>query len=496
METLDNIITYQNDKEDEPTESKNEELNNNQSKEDVNNNQSQEDVKEDNNLNIDNLKELNDIINSNDNNIDINDINTDYNYMNIDINNDSKNNNEKSIDNNLENSNEKVNEKSIENNIENINENNNEISNNNINSKSNSNKISINNSKNNISNNFNENEIDNNNIYDINDQKINDKDNSNNDDNINLDNSNNKENNNNQYDIKNSYSNIKDNMNNNVNNNENIKTGIINSNIINNQNSIISKKDNNSNIDININKEKNQKKIIEKDIIDELIEKIKAHEKIVINRETYKDTLNKLDEELKLGLERINEIKTNKKSYFDIQKELNSEKFSKNKKFKDLLSEINKTIKEINYRHYKNGTYLDYKNIKIIKPKIYFNSTRRRTSSKKLIKNKNNEFYMSSIDGKLIVNGERKDVTDSTNFDDLFKKSSNNFHQIKDRNLDIIDGFLTNRRQNYSIDKMKKNINMNYTPEYRIRRVNRFNRDYFKEELKKINELLFDKSKN
>ena len=491
MDTLDNIYACQNDKENEPTETKNEELNNNQS---------QEEVKEDNNLNIDNFKELNDIINSNDNNIDINDINTDYNYMNIDINNDSKNNNEKSIDNNLENSNEKVNEKSIENNLENSNENNNEIPNNNINSKTNSNKISINNSKNNISNNFNENEIDNNNnSYDINNQKINDKDNTNNDDNINQENSNNKENNNNnQYNIKNGYSNIKDNINNNINNNENIKTnGIINNNITNNQNSIISKKNNNFNIDININKENDQKKIKEKDIIDELIEKIKAHEKIVINRETYKDTLNKLDEELKFGLERINKINTNKKSYFDIKKELNCEKFLKNKKFKDLLSEINKTIKEINYRNYNNGTYLDYKNIKIIKPKIYFNSTIRRPSKKRYIKNKNNEFYMSSIDGKLIVNGERKDVTDSTNFDDLFKKSSNNFYQTKDRNLDIIDGFFTNRRQNYSIDKTKKNnINLNYTPEYRIRRVNRFNRDYFKEELKKINELLFDKYKN
>ena len=145
---------------------------------------------------------------------------------------------------------------------------------------------------------------------------------------------------------------------------------------------------------INNNKDiKQENKVEEKDIIDELIEKIRANQNIN-NKKSYKETLNKLDQELSLGLEKLNEIDTNKKSFLDTQKELKNQNYSKNSKFNGLLSEINKTIKERNNKYYANGTYIDYKNLKIINPRVYFQSERKRPV-KRFTKNKNNGIYLS-----------------------------------------------------------------------------------------------------
>ena len=50
--------------------------------------------------------------------------------------------------------------------------------------------------------------------------------------------------------------------------------------------------------------------------------------------------------------------------------------------------------------------------MKIMKPRIYFQSEKKK-SLKKYIKNKKHWIYLSSIDGKIIVNGERKLLQDA-----------------------------------------------------------------------------------
>ena len=498
MNTLDNMITYQKDGEGDD--------NGDTGKigEDI---QNQEEKKDENNINLDKLYDINDILNNHDNNnYNLND----YNNINYNINTDkyindllnNNNNDEKQTDNNNNEYNFENNidinydENKDENNLENKDENNNE---NNIEKKD----------ENNIENNYNYN--DNNNIYGINTDNINDKkDNININKDINYNDNNLNDNNNINNNINDIHSNENQNLNDNIKNNYNLNSNennqinianennIINSQLINSQDNENTKNIIINNNNSNINKDNKTQKIEEKDIIDELIERIRANKQLT-EKQSYKETLNKLDEDLKLGLERLNQIHTNRKSFLDTQKELKNDKYSNYKQFNDVLSELNKTKNQIkNKIYYQDGNYIDYKNMKIIRPRIYFQS-----ESKKQIKrypnNRNNKFYLSSIDGKIIVNGERRNVPSSMN-DDEFFRTSMNLCQNKSKNYETINinRSFAKEPKMYSHDKnyrYKNDINMDFFRKYGITRNNKFNKDYFKEELEKINDLLFSKSR-
>ena len=212
-----------------------------------------------------------------------------------------------------------------------------------------------------------------------------------------------------------------------------------NNNFINNNQTI-----ENNNIN-NINKYIKQDKIDEKDMINELISKIKSKE-IIYKKDNFKETLNKLDEEIKLGLEKLNEINPSQKVYIDIKKELLIKKLSKNKKLSEVLAQINKNIIEVKSKLYlKNDSYIDYKNRKIVKPKVYFETVNKRhLLLNKTFKNSKG-YYLSSIDGKLIVNGERKNII--TNYDDKLRNFGNKYNTINTKYYD--NTFHLNGRRNY-----------------------------------------------
>ena len=160
------------------------------------------------------------------------------------------------------------------------------------------------------------------------------------------------------------------------------------------------------------------------------------------------------------------------------------------------MIEINKTIIDTKNRpYYRSGSYIDYKNLKIMKPRVYFESTEK-SPTIQYRNNRNNldRFYISPLDGKLITNGERVNVFCSTNLDDTqgLGNTTNNLYTLRTSNFD--DGFYLNKSRNYSYDKMNNSGYHIHFPEYRTRRVNRYNKDYFKDELDKINDLLFSKS--
>ena len=279
----------------------------------------------------------------------------------------------------------------------------------------------------------------------------------------------------------------------------NLISNFNNNNYNNNMNNYMSNNINNNqnqNIENNIPQQKGE----EKDIIDELIEKIRTNQQIT-NRESSKESLNRLDEEIKLGLERLNELFPSQNTYFDTKdKDNNNNKNKigrmkvKNRKFTDLLHEINKTLNDTNNKtYYKRNHYYDYKNMKIMKPRVYFQSESRLPIYGKL-QNSHNNLYMSSIDGKLIVNGERKNLFSSSNLENIYKNTGNNFYPMKtviNSNNDYNFNNL-NRRRNYSIDKINSNFGYKKrNPSYNIRSANRFNKDYFKDELYKIQNMLF-----
>ena len=286
-------------------------------------------------------------------------------------------------------------------------------------------------------------EIDNKNEYNIYNNKEHNIENNFDNNNIDIDNINNNE-----------YANINTNNNFNYNENEN------------NINNIISENNNNIDTNMNNNNIKEEEKIPEKDIIDELIEKIRNNQDLGLPKEDPKKAFEKLDEELKLGLEQLNQIKTNsnRKTILDTQNELERKNYERNKKYNEVISELTKKMEKPNNDEcqYKRGTYYNYKNMYIMKPSYYIQTERRNNIFEYPRKNEN-KFYMSSIDGKIIVNGERKNL-------------EQNFGQNK---------------RSFSRDK-KKNIETNNNwKDFGMRKVYYYDKNYFVNELNKIDKLLF-----
>ena len=268
--------------------------------------------------------------------------------------------------------------------------------------------------------------------------------------------------NNKEHNIENNFDNNNidiDNINNNEYNNININNNF---NYNENENNIIPE---NNNINNNIDNKK--EKLPEKDIIDELIEKIRNNQDLGLPKEDPKKAFEKLDEELKLGLEQLNQIKTNsnRKTILDTQNELERKNYERNKKYNEVISELTKKIEKPNNDEcqYKRGTYYNYKNMYILKPSYYI-QTERRSNIYEIPRKNENKFHMSSIDGKIIVNGER-------------------------RNLE--PNFGQNNKRTFSLDK-KKNIEMNNNlQDFGMRKVHYYDKNYFVDELNKINKLLF-----
>ena len=90
---------------------------------------------------------------------------------------------------------------------------------------------------------------------------------------------------------------------------------------------------------------------------------------------------------------------------------------------------------------------------------------------------------MSSIDGKAIIDGQRKNINDNLNI--ILQIVRNSFHENKDVNNNS-----TNKRS-YSIDKRNHYNTHKYLYFKGNRRIYNYNKNYFFEELNKINSLLF-----
>ena len=244
------------------------------------------------------------------------------------------------------------------------------------------------------------------------------------------------------------------------------------------------KKENNTNNKENIqnklniinNKEKNN------DIIDELIEKVKNKEDIRINNEIPKKTLTNLDEEIKLGLKQLDKIQT---KFSKISNSKNKINYEGNYTYKKVLFELSKTLngQKTKLPQYKRGTYFNYKNIKILKPSIYFYTERQKKKNYNYVKKNENKFYLSSIDGKAIIDGERKNPDD--NLDNILKNIRDPFNKRRDLNDSLRNtrSYSTDRRTSYEKNK--------HYPDFGFRKINYYNKSYFLEELNRINSLLF-----
>ena len=236
---------------------------------------------------------------------------------------------------------------------------------------------------------------------------------------------------------------------------------------------------NQNNLNENDNKEKNESN----DIIDELIEKIKNKKELGIKKDIPKLNFSELDEELKLGLKQLNKIQTQ----FNNRPILNTSKILQgNRKYKEVIFEISKSLNSVKSKtpHSRTGSYFSFKNIKIIKPTIYFLEKPKKTKIYKYIPKKDNQFYLSSIDGKAIINGERKNPEEKLG--NLLKNKNNPANKRK-----VFSTDRERRRRSYSTYKRSVEEENKYFPDFGNRKIHYYGKNYFFEELNRINNLLF-----
>ena len=233
---------------------------------------------------------------------------------------------------------------------------------------------------------------------------------------------------------------------------------------------------------------KSDRKLYGGDMISELVERIKKEQNFNIPKEEPRKSLVNWDEELKLGLEQIKKIPTkiSRNNTFYNPKELENQKFKKSKKYNEVISLLTKSLnmqinKGSNYS--KNGAFFYYKNIRILKPIIYFNNNRMNNKVYQPIRKNKNKFYLSSIDGKAIIDGERKNPDNFDAFMERMRNQKNNNTFFENNNLTMRRSFSTSQKNFHKIDKC--------FPYFGVRKVNYYNKNYFMDEINRINNLLF-----
>ena len=181
------------------------------------------------------------------------------------------------------------------------------------------------------------------------------------------------------------------------------------------------------------------------------------------------------------------------------------------------MTEIANLIKDYNQdKNVNDNIQINFYNnnqINIIKPNVFFNmSNQKKQNKENNYDNSNglNKYYISIIDGKAIVNGQRINVNSGfqttphnnlfekrIDFNDISKNNNKNlFNYDEDRrtsffeNKNKIDFKLPNLKRNYNFNiKNSKNNFKTFT------KTNLFTREFYNEELNKIDDSLFNINK-
>ena len=264
-----------------------------------------------------------------------------------------------------------------------------------------------------------------------------------------------------------------------------------------------------SNENISNNIIDNTQKNSESNYIKELMQRIKDKKDSITN-------FDQLNEQLSLGLEKINNIKTNNESVLDIKKQFIDSKFRHYPKYQDVLYLINKKIKknnDINRYINKNIISIDYNrkldNIDSLINSISTKKSRRNTfiikdqkkskifdgilssppSSKpskiKVTKKPIDKLYVSCIDGRSICNGKRTQINKNTY--NLGRKSN---YSTVIQNTDFFEENIFNLFKDYNKNKVSKR--RSFKSGLNIpRKIELFNKDFYQMELNSIESKLF-----
>ena len=281
---------------------------------------------------------------------------------------------------------------------------------------------------------------------------------------------------------------------------------------------------NNQNINNNINKN-NQKQFLNEidnndqtqaspnTIMNDLLFKIK---KLKGNRTMKKsDIINSNEFNLNNNFEILKKAVKNDK--YTINKNeyignlnMNNQIIQNNPKMKEIANLIKDYNQDKNVNDNIQINFYNNNQINIIKPNVFFNmSNQKKQNKENNYDNSNglNKYYISIIDGKAIVNGQRINVNSGfqttphnnlfekrIDFNDISKNNNKNlFNYDEDRrtsffeNKNKIDFKLPNLKRNYNFNiKNSKNNFKTFT------KTNLFTREFYNEELNKIDDSLFN----
>ena len=284
---------------------------------------------------------------------------------------------------------------------------------------------------------------------------------------------------------------------------------------------------NNQNINNNINKN-NQKQFLNEidnndqtqaspnTIMNDLLFKIK---KLKGNRTMKKsDIINSNEFNLNNNFEILKKAVKNDK--YTINKNeyignlnMNNQIIQNNPKMKEIANLIKDYNQDKNVNDNIQINFYNNNQINIIKPNVFFNmSNQKKQNKENNYDNSNglNKYYISIIDGKAIVNGQRINVNSGfqttphnnlfekrIDFNDISKNNNKNlFNYDEDRrtsffeNKNKIDFKLPNLKRNYNFNiKNSKNNFKSFT------KTNLFTREFYNEELNKIDDSLFNINK-
>ena len=279
---------------------------------------------------------------------------------------------------------------------------------------------------------------------------------------------------------------------------------------------------------LNINENTNTIKepITQDELLNELLFKIRkikekrAKSSNKINETNKINEVNDIDNQKNLDLEKT-KIKRNKKEYIG-KLNISNQVFQNNPKMKELASLLKEYNQEKNQNDKIQINFDNNNQINIIKPEVFFNNY----NNTKNINNDYNEqnyqrkYYISAIDGKAIVNGQRVDINSG------FKINQNNNYKNKfsfndlNNNKTFFDfdneKFMDKRKYNKNwgnnLDFQKNSLNFSNNNENNLKKIdgnndnkiefkklpkyNFLSKDYYNEELNKINDCLFNMDRN
>ena len=192
---------------------------------------------------------------------------------------------------------------------------------------------------------------------------------------------------------------------------------------------------------------------------------------------------------------------------------MNNQIIQNNPKMKEIANLIKDYNQDKNVNDNIQINFYNNNQINIIKPNVFFNmSNQKKQNKENNYDNFNglNKYYISIIDGKAIVNGQRINVNSGfqttphnnlfekrIDFNDISKNNNKNlFNYDEDRrtsffeNKNKIDFKLPNLKRNYNFNiKNSKNNFKTFT------KTNLFTREFYNEELNKIDDSLFNINK-